>query len=219
MTTEAPLACNLCKNNDPTTFKYYCESPMRPYYECQSCQLISVPKSHHVEPNYEKSRYLQHNNDIEDEGYVKFLMQVVDVCKEHCVDVHRALDFGCGYNPVLKTLLEEHCGYDVFCYDAFFYPEMPPGKFDCVVSTEVFEHFCDVDKEMKVIKDLVEPGKYLVVMTQLYRDNIAFEKWWYQRDDTHVSYFREETFNFVADKYDFDVKYSNGKSIVILQKK
>ena len=43
-------------------------------------------------------------------------------------------------------------------------------------------------------------------MTLLQDDDAAFATWHYRRDPTHVVFYREETFSWLADHYGYHLK-------------
>ena len=53
-------------------------------------------------------------------------------------------------------------------------------------------------------------------MTSLYDDNTDFNNWYYLRDATHISFYCKETFDYIAQKYDFKI-LEIGESVVIFR--
>ncbi|CCQ90613.1 putative Methyltransferase type 12 [Nitrospina gracilis 3/211] len=214
------MNCPLC--TAPT--REFAHNPQREYRLCETCQLISVPPHSHPSREEEEARYREHENSLDNPGYVAMFMDKIRHIKEHGPQAKTALDYGCGYEPVLATLLERE-GYRAEKYDSIFFPGLPEGKhFDVVVSTETFEHFHNPAREMERICGLLEPGGFLAVMTRFYTEMSpepnasSFLNWYYQRDPTHVCFYRLETFNWIGRTYGFKRVFDNGKDFVILQR-
>ena len=214
------MNCPLCQ----TTSDYLTQAAAREYRYCPECRLISVPPRFHVSPEEEKERYLEHENSLDNEGYVQMFQRKIDLIQEHCPDLKTALDYGCGYAPVLKTLLERQ-GYRADRYDPIFFPHRETSQAcDLIVSTETFEHFKNPAGELDTIAEWLQPRGYLAVMTQFYPardgrpDVPAFGDWYYQRDPTHISFYNTETFEWIAHHHKFDMIMNNRKDFVILQR-
>ena len=95
----------------------------REYWLCSQCKAISVPPHFHIDPDEEVERYLEHENSIENEGYVQMFQKKIDLLP---IDTFQsALDYGCGYEPVLKMLLQR-LGISADGYDPnFFFVNLP----------------------------------------------------------------------------------------------
>ena len=100
------MSCSLCYS--PSEFLL--KADRREYHLCTSCRLIFVPSRFFITPEKEIERYLEHENSLENEGYVHMFEEKIDLITDYCQDVQTVLDYGCGYEPVLKTLLERR-GY------------------------------------------------------------------------------------------------------------
>jgi len=135
---------------------------------------------------------------------------------QYCTDVNSVLDYGCGPEPVLSELLKRE-GLNCDVFDPHFFPELPEGKFDLVVSTEVFEHFRDIEPELSRIRKSLSPDGFLAVMTAFHDAVESFGKWWYITDPTHICFFSMQTFEWIAEKFGFRIIYTNRKNFVILQ--
>lgn len=214
------MNCPLCHSTSP----FWVEADQREYHLCPDCRLISAPPRFHLPPDQEVERYLEHENSLDNEGYVNMFQKKIDGIRDHCPDIKTILDFGCGYAPVLKTLLQR-AGYKAEGYDPHFFPELKQGSvYDLVVSTETFEHLQHPGDELEKISGLLAPQGYLAVMTQFYPtangqpDAPGFRKWYYQRDPTHICFYAPKTFEWIAHHHNFDIILNNSKDFVILQK-
>jgi len=166
----------------------------------------------------EKARYTQHQNTIEDSGYISFLQKVIRPVSQYITPSISCLDYGCGPSPVLAKMLARDYQLKVQSYDPFFYPIALKEEYDMIFSTEVFEHFHQPAKEIERLHQLLKKGGYLGIMTNMYGKLEEFEDWWYRRDVTHVSFYHPETFNFIAHEYGFKVCWQDYKQVIILQK-
>lgn len=214
------MNCPLCF----TSADFFLSGDQREYWLCPECRLIFVPPRYFLSEDEEIKRYLQHENSLDNTGYVKMFSDKIEQVQQTCRDAVTVLDYGCGYEPVLKSLLAKQ-GYNVDVYDANFFPDSRGAKnYDLIISTETFEHFREPGKEIEKIKHLMTPSGFLAVMTRLYatrensRDPNGFEDWYYKRDPTHVAFYCLETFSWIAEKYGFNIVFSDPKDFIILQK-
>ncbi|MFO7656607.1 MAG: class I SAM-dependent methyltransferase [Bacteroidales bacterium] len=164
----------------------------------------------------EKKRYLTHNNGIQYKGYVDFLNQAIEPALPLLNKDMQGLDFGCGPTPTLSVILEQQ-GYKCDNYDPLFFPGLPEKKYDFIFATECFEHFFFPAKEIQLIKNLLKPGGILTIMTETWKSDEAFASWYYAKDSTHVSFFHNHTFGFIAEKFGFEAKECSNERVMILQ--
>jgi SAM-dependent methyltransferase len=214
------MNCPLC--NLANTSKFH-SSKERDYLLCPQCGLIFVPPQFFIPKDEEVGRYLEHENNLESEGYVNMFNEKIETLTEYCPNAKTVLDFGCGYEPVLKTLLSR-AGYEATGYDINFFPDADlKNKYDLVISTETFEHFREPGKEIEKIKALLSPEGYIAVMTRHYHlvngeaGLETFQNWYYQRDPTHICFYSSKTFAWIAETNGFKLLYDDGKDFIILQ--
>ncbi len=214
------MNCPLCHSTAP----HFVTAQQREYHHCPSCELISVPSLFHVSRDEETERYREHENSLDNPGYVEMFMEKIRWVQDHSTDIRTVLDYGCGYEPVLTTLLQRE-GYEAEGYDPLFFPDPPRrSRYDLVISTETFEHFRNPKAELERITQFLAPGGLLGVMTRLYPrtenqpDKDAFADWYYQRDPTHICFYCTETFEWIARKFNFDMIFSNRKDFILLKR-
>ena len=212
--------CPLCLSSS----KYFAEGENRRYFLCSCCSMIFVPAEFFLPRNEEINRYLEHENNMENAGYVAMFESVISDIKSCCGEINLILDYGCGYEPVLKKILEKY-DYTADIYDVFFFPEMRLRKnYDLIISTETFEHFKYPNKELDRIVSLISPSGYLAIMTQLYSFKNEttlkeiFNDWYYKRDPTHIAFYSVKTFDWIARRYQLKIVFNNKKNFLILQK-
>lgn len=213
------MNCSLCD----TEANIFSTGENRQYRLCNLCGLIFVPPEFHVPTESEIARYREHENSLDNEGYVEMFMKKVVLVKEHCPQTKTALDFGCGYEPVLKALLERE-GIKTDVFDSNFFPDFPKRKtFDLVISTETFEHFKNPIKDIRQAASCVSSTGFLAVMTRFYplEKEIPceekFSDWYYKRDPTHIVFYTSKTFEWLAQEMRFKIIYDNQFDFVLLQ--
>ena len=205
------MQCPLCLHT--TSITHYAKDKKRDYLQCDNCQLVFVAPSFLPSKEKEKQEYDLHENNFEDEGYRKFLSKVISPITEHIThhDIDKpltGLDFGCGPAAVLADMLGEQ-GIQMHTFDPFFAntPEVLQRTYDIVTCTEAIEHFHTPHKEWQQFNLLVQPGSIIVVMTKRVIDKSRFLQWHYKNDPTHVSFFSEATFEFLAQRDGYEVSF------------
>ncbi len=145
----------------------------------------------------------------------------LDLLKEHGPKSGAVLDFGCGYEPVLQTLLTRR-GYTASVYDKFFFPEWHTGRrFDIVISTETFEHLECPAIEIDRILDVLKPGGTLAIMTRFYPESNGkpdlekFSGWYYKNDPTHIGFYGHGTLNWLAETRTITIIYRDDLDFVL----
>ncbi len=193
----------------------------RDFLLCPQCQYIFVSPDHHLAPEEEKKRYLEHENSLENEGYVRMFETKLDLLKKHGPESGAVLDFGCGYEPVLKTLLEKR-GYTASVYDKFFFPEWDADKrYDAIISTETFEHLDSPATEIDRILNVLKSGGYLAIMTRFYPESDGkpdleiFKDWYYKNDPTHIGFYGSGTLQWLADNRAIELVYRDDLDFVL----
>lgn len=208
------MNCRLCLNNKMTIVSGI---DSRNYYLCENCKLINVDTNDFINPNDEKKRYLSHNNGIEYAGYVNFLNRAITPALKYLNSNMVGLDYGCGYNPTLSKILS---GHNIICedYDPFFIKNEFKRKYDFIFSTEVFEHFYYPKEEIEKLINLLVNKGILIIMTERWKNLDQFKDWYYARDNSHVSFYNDATFNFIGITYGFAKIYDDKHQVIILRK-
>lgn len=207
------MICPLCSNNNPTAIDE--TSLEKKYFHCAVCDLRFLDPAHHLSPEDEKSRYLEHNNDVTDPRYQAFVRPLYDVIRENVTSGSVGLDFGAGTGPVLAKLLEAD-SYLITCYDPYFWPNQDALKnsYDFIFACEVVEHLRAPREEFLRIRNLLKPGGVLAIMTLLFEPEIDFASWYYRRDPTHIVFYSKKTFAWIAETFGFSQpEFQNGRLI------
>ena len=208
------MNCPLCNIQTENSFS----ANGRTYHRCGNCGLVYMDEKDRLDANDEKTRYLYHQNSIDNEGYVQFLNRIIEPAMQYLSVGMSGIDYGCGPNPVLAQLTERNglkCDY----YDPFFFPEINTGKkYDFVFATECFEHFFSPANELKRICNILNKGGILGIMTEFVTDTTDFDKWYYKNDPTHVCFYGSRSIGYICETYGFNELYNDKQRVIILKK-
>lgn len=193
-----PLSCPLCINSNTLALV---DASRRKYWHCSYCDLIFVDPADLPTKQEEHDRYLLHDNGLQFTGYVQFLERAIHAALPHIQPRNRGLDFGCGPQPTLSKLMSLQ-GYIVDDYDPFFFPNgIKLKNYDFLFATESVEHFTYPGKTWDTLHQLIKPNGTIVIMTELWENIKDFSQWHYTRDITHVSFYHQNTLDFLTAKY------------------
>lgn len=208
--------CPLCNTNTNEQFYSFRE---RRFFHCSLCHSAFVHPHDRPDSALEKQEYDQHNNDPQDEGYRRFLSRIISPLKNKVIAPASGLDFGCGPGPALAQMLSE-LGYEVALYDPFYYSDRSvlDQQYDFVTCTEVVEHLHQPNKTLAEIWQLIKPYGWLAIMTQRMISQERFKQWTYKNDPTHVFFFSDQTFHWLADHLQANALEFVDRDIVLLQK-
>lgn len=209
------LTCPLCASQQ--TDEYF-QDRKRRYLQCHDCELVFVHPQDLPSQAREKQEYDLHQNTPDDEGYIRFLSRVATPLSSKLNSQSTGLDFGCGPSPVLANLLKQQ-GHSVSLYDPFYFPETDvlSKHYDFISSTEAIEHFHQPAKEWQIWLNCLKPGGWLAIMTKRVINKDRFANWHYKNDITHVSFFSEATFAFLAHRDGLSVEFV-GTDVVLMRK-
>jgi hypothetical protein len=214
------MSCPSCKICFQDTRLIHATKPDIQYYCCNSCDFIFIDDNHLLSAEEETARYRQHDNTLENEGYVSMLNYFIKKSVLPYRDsVKNILDYGCGESPVLALLLKEE-GFEVDIYDKFFHPEeiYRDKTYDLITATEVIEHLNNPLNTFDLFRSLLNNEGFTSIMTSFHPQNDQqFIDWWYRRDRTHISFYSRDTFDYVAKKCRMNMLYFDDKNISVLQ--
>lgn len=207
--------CPLCKNEEVTLFH---KDEHGTHFRCRVCKLISSDPADLPSPEEEVARYDEHENNPDDPDYRAFLSQLFDPLEPLLEPNSKGLDFGSGPGPTLSVMFEEK-GHAVNLYDIFYAhnPAVFEEEYDFITSTETFEHLHYPGKEIDRLWNCLKPGGYLGIMTKMAGDRDHFADWHYKKDLTHVTFFSEETFEWMSEHYGASLSIPSER-VAILQK-
>ena len=187
------------------------------FYRCRHCNLITKDPAVRSTSDQQRRHYQKHNNDLSDMGYREHLMRVIRPLRSLLGENANGLDYGCG--PILSIgALMKTEGIDCHSFDPFFFPDqslLTSDTYDFITCAEVVEHFNDPHNQFQHLYEMLRPDGLLAVMTQLPPP--SFKGWWYHRDPTHVAFYSEETFDWIA-RYWHMSRMVSADNVFILRK-
>ena len=215
--------CPLCESKQGSLFhRDNNRRSQRLYIRCQRCALVYVPSEFYLAEQDEKAEYDRHDNNLEDEGYQGFLNRLWCELKPllEAQQCQQVLDFGCGPGPLLAKMMIED-GFKVSVFDHFYANEpsvLRSGFYDAITSTEVIEHLHQPKQVIEQWLDMLKMGGYLGLMTKRVTSQSAFANWHYKNDLTHVCFYSETCFRWIAEHYNLKLSLF-GNDVTILQKR
>lgn len=212
--TAAQSSCPLCSGSA----RPYHRDARRDYLQCESCDLVFVPPYQHLDVAAARAFYDTHENVLDDPGYRRFLARLFEPMTQRLTPGASGLDFGCGPAPALAAMFAE-AGFVMRIYDPLFAPDTAALEqtYDFITSSEVFEHLAAPGTEIARLLGLLRPGGWIGVMTKRACGHDAFAQWHYIRDPTHVCFFADATFRFIAERHGLDLEFA-GPDVALLRK-
>lgn len=211
--------CPLCESNNLDEYFQDCtKRSQRVYLQCEQCSLVFVPPRFYLSAEDEKAEYDRHNNDVNDDGYRRFLNRLWEPLQAHLKPNDAVLDFGCGPGPLLAKMMEES-GMQVSTFDHFYQPDQSVLKsayYDAITSTEVIEHLHQPKQVFEHWLSMLKPQGRLGIMTKLVTNKDAFATWHYKNDLTHVCFFSESSFRWLAQQYGVKLTI-HGRDVMIFE--
>ncbi|MCF6317698.1 MAG: class I SAM-dependent methyltransferase [Proteobacteria bacterium] len=207
------MTCPLCLN---INIEYFIQDSFREYWQCQNCSLVFVSQEQRLNAHEEKSIYDRHENSPNDMGYRNFLNKLLIPLIKKLRPGSRGLDFGSGPGPTISAMLKE-LGFDVVDYDIFYanYNELLQQKYDFITCTEVLEHLYYPHKEITLITNMLQEKAYLGIMTKRVINKARFATWHYKNDPTHVCFYCDKAFEYIADYWDYDLEIISSDTIIL----
>ncbi len=192
--------CPLCNSVSNLFF----EDKRRSYFKCTGCLSVFLDRNQLPGREKEKKRYLEHNNDVNDPGYQKFVEPIVTSVLNDFTKYDRGLDYGAGPGPVVAKLLQDK-NFQIEIYDPLFHDnkKLLTKKYNYIICCEVIEHFHHPKKEFEKLKNMLLPKGKLYCMTNLYNEGIDFQNWYYKNDFTHVFIYHKKALRWICDYLNF----------------
>lgn len=214
--SQPDKSCSLCGGEE---IREYFSEKDRVYWECLQCSLIFLDSDHHLDGEQEKARYQSHQNHPEDLEYRKFLMRLAAPLMEKIPSSSEGLDYGSGPGPTLSLIFQEN-GHRMGDYDPHFSPGREPFNrtYDFISCTETVEHFYRPGREFLKINQMLQPGAWFGVMTEMLEKRTDFSEWYYRRDPTHVCFYGRKTMDWISQWLGWEAEYP-AKNITLFQKK
>ena len=201
--------CPLCGSIE--TIHFYTSTEKgnaREFRRCAGCDLVFVPSRFHLGETAQEKRYLEHNNDINDQDYRRFLSRLFDPLKSHLRPNTIGLDYGSGPGPALAAMMRED-GYDIRLYDPIFFRDESALHrcYDFITCTETVEHMSNPIQDFSVLRRLLKPSGWLGVMTGILDSWNDFPNWYYHRDPTHICFYSKSTMSWIGRRFCWQVLY------------
>jgi len=210
-TSQSKLnTCPLCKHAGSV---FYDKKNLL-YYQCENCSGIFIDRKFLLNPQDEKARYQSHNNNVEDEGYQKFVSPITSAILNDFSQKHTGLDFGAGTGPVISKILDDN-SFQIKQYDPFFHiqPNLLEDTYNYIACCEVMEHFHEPNKEFALLRSLLKPKGKLYCLTHIYEPSITFHNWYYMNDRTHVFFYHKDSIEWIKKEFGFSKVTIEGKLI------
>jgi hypothetical protein len=176
------------------------------YFKCGVCDLVWLSPEQRPGPQAERSRYLEHRNEIEDTSYLEYLSRLGNSVCALISPGALGIDYGSGPAEGMRALLEPR-GFRVVSYDPYFFPDadLSPGRYQFLLCNEAAEHFYRPAEEFARIDSIVDNGAVLGFSSGLVRSKEAFLGWTYRHDPTHVIFFSEPCVRWLGERFGWDV--------------
>lgn len=164
--------------------------------------MVWLEKRYHLQEQDEKAIYDLHQNQTDDLGYRRFLQRSLEQVQRHLAPPAAGLDFGCGPGPALIQMAEE-LGYPMQAYDKYYAPNLNALQqdYDFVTCTEVVEHLSNPLPILDQLWQITRPGGLIVIQTKRVLDDQRFCQWHYRNDPTHITFFSETSFHWLANRW------------------
>lgn len=190
------LPCPVCCSERTGRFQTVDD---KDYWRCQQCQCTFLDPAQLPDLATEKAEYDHHENHPDDPAYRRFLDRLAQPLIERLTSGSSGLDYGCGPGPALAQMLRED-GFEMRNYDPIYVPDQQAleRQYDFITCTEVVEHFHRPAREFERLTQLLRPKGWLGIMTRFQTDDARFANWHYRRDPTHVVFYREASFQWLA---------------------
>ncbi|MYD52191.1 MAG: class I SAM-dependent methyltransferase [Dehalococcoidia bacterium] len=218
--SQSERQCPLCLSTGAALFHTSTQKNLeRDYHHCDTCDLVFVPPKFHLDPDDARERYLTHDNDPDNPDYRRFLSRLWDELRPRLPQGARGLDYGAGPGPALAAMIEED-GHSAALYDPLFHPDdtVLARTYDFITCTETVEHFATPRADFLRLNELLAPGAYLGIMTDILEDIRKFPDWYYHRDPTHLAFYTRRTLHWIANWLGLELEHPRPR-VVLLHKR
>lgn len=208
-------ACRMC---GAPHIRFFLSVEGLDYHRCDRCKATVLDRARWLSAETEYAHYLNHENNVADTAYRRFLSRLVDPLLKKLAAGRDGLDYGCGPGPALAHMLSE-AGHNMSLFDPFFFPDQAllGRRYDFITCTEAIEHFHHPAEDFARFERMLRPGGWLAIMTCFQGDDDQFPLWYYRRDPTHVIFYREETLRHIARSFGWSCTFPV-KDVALMQK-
>jgi len=209
------LDCPLCLSSDTRPFY---RNALRDFFRCDQCRLVFVPAVFFLSLHDERACYDHHRNSPYDLRYRQFLSRLAAPLLDRLAPGAQGMDFGSGPGPTLSLMMAE-AGHPTEIFDPYYHCDQSVwlNQYDFVTASEVVEHLHTPRVDLKRCWNVLRPGGILAVMTKRIIENADFALWHYKNDPTHVVFFSDETFHWVASDWQAQCEII-GADVVLITK-
>ncbi|MCE9680445.1 class I SAM-dependent methyltransferase [Shewanella sp. AS1] len=205
--------CPLCSSHKTSPFY---QDRKRTIHSCKVCTLLFADAASHLPPEAELRKYQTANN--KHKPVQQLLTSLVIQIEQMTSASLLGLNFGRLVTPDLVEELHSR-GHKLEQYDPFFAPDPSPLKqqYDFICCYKVFEHFRLPSREWLLLCSLLKPGGWLAISTPMLTQLNGFAKWHYKNNLTHVSFYQQSTFQFLAQQAEFTLLFASN-DLILMQK-
>lgn len=207
--------CPLCHHDQA---KLSFQDKKRSFYLCPECRLLFADSNSYLLPDAEKQRY----GRARQAGKQKQLARFIHPLLEQLQSLQPAPLFGLNFGRVLSEEgLQQlnDAGHHLQQFDPFFAADhqLLHDQYDFICCFRVFEHFRTPAKEWDLIQKLIKPNGWLAISTPLLTSLETFPKWHYKNNPTHVSFYQQQTFAYLASLGQFKLIFA-AQDFILMQK-
>ncbi|MCL1157516.1 class I SAM-dependent methyltransferase [Shewanella inventionis] len=206
--------CPLCSHQAD----FFLQDKKRAFYTCSQCGLLFANPKSHLMPSLERQRYGRAQKSSKQKQLSQFVLPLLVQIAQQQTGPLKGLNFGRVLDEKSQLTIVE-AGHQVNQYDPFFAADQSvlSQSYDFVCCYRVFEHFRHPIREWKLLNQLIKPNGWLAISTPLMTDKALFAKWHYKNNPTHVSFYQQATFEYLASNSDFELLFAS-KDLVLMQK-
>ncbi|WP_144211689.1 methyltransferase domain-containing protein [Shewanella donghaensis] len=208
------IKCPLCSQ----TAEFFIQDKKRAFYSCSQCSLVFANPQSHLMPAAQLQRYGRANKAAKQKQLVQFIEPLLSQISAQQSGSLVGLNFGRVMDRVSLDKIEL-AGHHLYQYDPFAKTDQQLFKqqYDFICCYRVLEHFQQPAKEWQLLSKLLKPDGWLAINTSLLTDLNNFSKWHFKNNPTHVSFYRQQTFEYLAQHSEFKLLFA-AKELVLMQK-
>ncbi len=206
-------SCPLCQSE---AVEHFHRDKKRNFRRCIHCLLVFVSSPERLTLEEERQQYDLHQNVVDDPEYRRFLSKIFIPITAIIAAPAAVLDFGCGPGPALAQMFQEK-GYESEVYDPYFYADTKvlEQRYQIITLTEVIEHLFHPLDELLRLRNLLLPGGVIGIMTKRLADKESFANWHYKNDPTHVCFYSDKTFHWLARHLGMTLEFCGNDSLIL----
>jgi len=210
---NSELQCPLC--NSKAVEEFY-QQQNRRYFHCINCMIAFLDPNQRLSISEERKQYDLHQNEISDPSYQQFLNRIVAPVRIKIPAPATVLDFGCGPGPALAHMFKQ-AGYQTAIYDPYYFPNTNVLKvnYQIIALTEVLEHCFHPWDVLLGLSNRLEEGGIIGIMTKRLTDIAQFGEWHYKNDPTHVCFYKQQSFQWIARKLNMKLTLCSDDSLIL----